>query len=128
MAAVGNWHSVLSLFLPCFRLSLSSATTPRGRQQKKLTLNQIVALVPGTESSTQQFGDLDIAGKINKIHIYFLGSLSSFCLVLFYSRCLRKSEEQPRRWLLASDSFGKSSLDRALPLLCGQYEKGFLQV
>jgi len=45
---------------------------------KKLPLNHVAALVPGTGSSTQQFGDLDIAGKINKIHIYFLGSLSSF--------------------------------------------------
>lgn len=34
----------------------------------------------------QQFGDLHRAGRVNKIHIYFLGSLSSFCLGLFSSR------------------------------------------
>lgn len=83
MAAVDNWRSVLSLFLPRFSPLSFFHNYPSREAAKKLTLNQIAALVPGTDSSTQQFRDLDIAGKINKIHIYFLGSLSSLCAVLF---------------------------------------------
>lgn len=69
----------------------------------------------------QQFGDLHRAGRVNKIHLFFgFSQLILFRFVFF--PCLRKAAEQPRL-----GSFGKSSLDRAVPSFCAQCEKGLLQ-
>lgn len=74
VAAVANQCSVLPLFLLCFSPLFPPLLLLRG-DSKKVDIKSNSCCDPGTESR-QRLGDLDKAGKINKIHIYF-GVLSA---------------------------------------------------
>lgn len=70
MAVIANQCSVLPLFLLRFSPLAFLHCDPSWETAKKLTLNQMAALVPGTDSR-QQLRDPDTAGKMSRIHIDF---------------------------------------------------------